>query len=181
MMLGGHYASLNQLDRAVAEFERVVALDPRSVPANTMLALLLQQQNRMKEAEATYRRVLAFSPRAPVAANNLAWLYANAGGDLDVALQLAQIAKEQLPENPDVNDTLAWVYYQRGLPEMAIPLVALALERSPDTAIYHYHLGLMYLKRGDSDLARRSLERALAAEPRFEHHAEARRLLGTLQ
>ena len=59
MMLGAHYAARNDLNRALGEFERLVALDPGSVAANTMLALLLQELRRLPEAEARYQRVFA--------------------------------------------------------------------------------------------------------------------------
>ena len=36
------------------------------------------------------------------------------GGDRDRALALAQTAKEQAPEDPQVSDTLGWNFYRRG-------------------------------------------------------------------
>ena len=65
-----------------------------------MVGLLLQSQAPL-EAEKHYLRALQLNPRAAVASANLAWLYAEQDSNLDVALQLAQTAKEQLPENPD--------------------------------------------------------------------------------
>ena len=49
-----------------------------------------------------------------MAANNLAFLYADEGGNLDLALQLAQTAKQHLPNSAEVDDTLGWVYYKKG-------------------------------------------------------------------
>ena len=64
--------------------------------------------------------VLAASPRAIVAANNLAWLYAENGGNLDVALSLAQTASQQAPDDPKVNDTLGWIFYKKSLAGQAV-------------------------------------------------------------
>ena len=50
--------------------------------------------------------MLALSPRFAPAANNLAWVLSEHGGDKDRALALAQTAKEQAPEDPHVTDTL---------------------------------------------------------------------------
>ena len=55
-------------------------------------------------------------PRAAVAANNLAWMYASRGEQLDRALQLAQAAKAELPDDAAVSDTLAYVYIKKQLP-----------------------------------------------------------------
>ena len=85
-----------------------------------MIGILLEAQNKRDEARKRYEQVMAIDPHAPVAANNLAWIYAETGGNLDLALQLAQIAKTELPETPEVDDTLGWVYYKKGLPTQAV-------------------------------------------------------------
>jgi tetratricopeptide (TPR) repeat protein len=180
-MLGQLYASQGKLDDALREFERVVARDPKSVSALTMTASLLETMGRTDEAIKRYSRVLELDPRAPVAANNLAWLYADSNRSLDVALSLAQIAKERLPEAADVNDTLAWIYYRKDLPDMALPPLRLAAERAPENAMYQFHLGLVYLKTGDVETARESLERALKIDPQFSGAAQARQALALLQ
>jgi tetratricopeptide (TPR) repeat protein len=180
-MLGQVYASQGRLADALREFERVVARDPKSVSAQTMTAFLLEGMGRTDEAVKRYARVLELDPRSPVAANNLAWLYADSNRNLDIALSLAQIAKERLPEAADVNDTLAWIYYRKDLPDMALPPLKLAVERAPDNAMYQYHLGLVYLKTGDVETARDSLARALKIDPNFSGAAQARQALALLQ
>ena len=53
----------------------------------------------------------------PVAANNLAWMYAETGENLDMALQLAQAAARRLPNIPAIQDTLGWIHHKKGLGE----------------------------------------------------------------
>ena len=55
-----------------------------------------------------------------MAANNLAWRYAEDGGNLDVALSLAQTAKRKLPDSPEVSDTLGWIYLKKDLDTQAV-------------------------------------------------------------
>ena len=43
--------------------------------------------------------------------------------NLDVALGLAQTAKSQLANDPQVANTLGWVYYKKGLPGLAVPIL----------------------------------------------------------
>ena len=166
-MLGQLYASQKRLVEARAEFERLAQLRPTTaVGAYTVVGMLLQMENKTAEAKAKYEKVMQLSPKAAVAANNLAWIYAEEGQNLDVALQLAQTAKAQLPDRPEVNDTLGWVYYKKGLATLAIPPFRDSVEKAPKSAVYQYHLGLAYAKAGDKDGARKALEAALQLDPK---------------
>ena len=125
-------------------------------------------------------RVLAIDSKAPVAANNLAWITAEEGGNLDVAMQLAQTAKSQLPDRAEVDDTLGWVYYKKGLASLAITSFQMSVERDTKNPLYHYHLGLAYAKNGDKDKARDSLKQALSLSPTFDGASDAQKALATL-
>jgi hypothetical protein len=52
----------------------------------------------------------------------MAWVDAQEGKNLDVALGMAQKAKSLLPELPSATDTLAWVMYKKGNYGGALPL-----------------------------------------------------------
>ena len=152
-----------------------------SVGAQTVVGMILQMQNKQAEAQASYEKVLSMDSRAAVAANNLAWLYAEGGGNLDVALELAQTAKSQLANSPEVSDTLGWVYYKKGLPSLAVPVFRESVDRSPKNAVYQYHLGLAYAKSGNDEEARKALEQALVLDPKFDGSADAQRVLAGLK
>ena len=111
-----------------------------------------------------------------MAANNLAFIYAERGQNLDVALQLATTAKQRMPEDSNVDDTLGWIYYKRGQPQQAIPYLQDSLKRRPDVAEVLYHLGMAYAGAGDKARARETLERALKLDPKVGGD-EARRTL----
>ena len=145
-----------------------------------MAALILQAQGKDEEARRRYERLVEANPRAAVAANNLAWMYASRGEQLDRALQLAQAAKAELPDHPEVNDTLGFVYIKKQLPSLAIPPLRLAVEKVPGNPLFHYHLGLAYSQTGDKAAARQALEQALKLKPDFEGAEDARKVLGTL-
>ena len=179
--LGQLYYVQGQISRAMTEFENVVTRQPDSVPGHTMLAILLNRQGQPDEAKAHYEKVLAINSRSPVAANNLAWMYATKGENLDVALQLAQTASSQLPDQPEVTDTLAWVYQKKGMSKQAIPLLQRIVEKNPSNPQFLYHLGVALSSSGDQDGAKRALEKALALNPNFADAADARRVLATVQ
>ena len=51
----------------------------------TMAAMILERQSKKVDAQKRYEQIVAALPRAAVAANNLAWIYADAGTNLDEA------------------------------------------------------------------------------------------------
>jgi Flp pilus assembly protein TadD len=137
--------------------------------------MIFEMQGQRDEARKQYEAALALDPQAAVAANNLAWSYAEADENLDVALQLAQTAKSRIPDSARISDTLGWLYYKKGLASLAVQSLREATSQSPSDAGMRYRLGLAYLRNGDMDLARGALQQAL--EPQAE---EARKTLASL-
>jgi len=179
-LLAQLYVRENKLDEARTELTRLAAKQKRPVGAQTMIAMLYEQQRRPDEARKMYEQVLGYEPRAAVAANNLAWIMAERNDNLDVALKYAQTAKELLPDQPEVSDTLAWVYYKKDLASMAVAPLQHAIEKDPKNPAYHYRLGLVYLKAGNPVKARQSLQQALTLNPGFEQAADAKAKLAGL-
>jgi len=180
-LLGRLYATQERLGEATSQFEQLAEKQPKSVAAHTLTGILLDMQHKTSEARARYERALEVDPRAAVAANNLAWIYTETGGNLDMALQLAQTAKSQLPDRPEVNDTLGWIYHKKGLSAMAVNPLLQSIQKDPKNATYYYHLGMAYAGSGDKDRARVSLQRALSLDANFSGAAEARETLQGLK
>ncbi len=179
-VLGSLLVSENRLDEAAAEFDKLAARQPGAIGPATMVGLILQAQGKEAEARQRYERLVEANPRAAVASNNLAWMYASRGEQLDQALQLAQAAKAELPDHPQVNDTLGFVYLKKGLASLAIPPFRLAVEKEPMEPVFHYHLGLAYAQVGDSSAARQELEQALGIRRDFNGSENAREMLKTI-
>jgi tetratricopeptide (TPR) repeat protein len=180
-MLGTMYYQQGRLDLARKELEGFVARAPKSVPANTMLGTILELQGKSEEAKQHYSTALQVDPSAAVAANNLAWITATNNGNLDVALQLAQSAKARLPNRHEVDDTLGWIYYKKGLSTLAIESLTASTTRQPDNPTYNYHLALAYHQNGDTAQARKLLEKALKSNTTFEGAADAKKLLESIK
>jgi putative PEP-CTERM system TPR-repeat lipoprotein len=179
-VLGQFYVQRSQLDEARREYEALAAKRPNDVAALTMVGMILQVQGKHDEAQKRYEQILAIDKTAAVAANNLAYMYAESGGNLDIALQLAQTAKASAPDNPDVNDTLGWVYYKRNLASMARDPLEQSAKADPKNATYQYHLGLVYAKIGEIGKARAALEQVLVLQPNFEKASEVKTALAGL-
>jgi tetratricopeptide (TPR) repeat protein len=100
LALGRLYVTQKKLDEARTEFDHAAARRPNEVAPATMAAMILQMQDKPEDARKRYEAIVTQSQqRAPIAANNLAWIYAESGQNLDTALQLAQSAKAQLPDS----------------------------------------------------------------------------------
>jgi tetratricopeptide (TPR) repeat protein len=178
--LAAIYLAQNRLDEARARYEDVVKRQPKSVAAETILGTILVRQNNGAAARQHFQRAVEIDPHAVVAANNLAWDYANNGENLDLALQLAQTAKAGLPENASVTDTLGWVYYKKGLASLATTTFRQAAALDASNANVHYHLGLALIQQGDKAEARKALEAAMRLNPSLSSDDGFKRALSGL-
>jgi tetratricopeptide (TPR) repeat protein len=174
------YVSDRRLDEAKREFEELAKRQPKPVAAKTMVGMILELQNRPADARTIYEQVLLIDSEAAIASNNLAVVYAEKGENLDVALRLAQTAKSKMPNRHEVDDTLGWVYYKKGLYSLAIAPLKQSAAAAPENPLYQYHLGLAYAQNGDRDKARQTLRRALELKGDFDGADEARKVLKSL-
>ena len=140
---------------------------PKPVGALTMLGMILQAKGDTVGARERFERALQIEPEAGVAANNLAWIYAENGGNLDVALHLAQVAQQRLPGMAEVGDTLGYIYYKKNLAPLAISTLTVSTEKDPGNATYQYHLGLAYAAAGDAKRAKTSVGSGARVEVGF--------------
>ncbi|MBM3778670.1 MAG: tetratricopeptide repeat protein [Acidimicrobiia bacterium] len=172
--LASLYVSQGKLPAARAEFQAIARRRPDATAALTMVGLLFEAEGQADAARTAYEDVLARAPDSPVAANNLAWMFAEGGGNLDQALDLAQAAVRRQPGVPQFSDTLGWVYYKKGLATQAVQAFEQSVKAEPTRATYHYHLGLALAAAGDRAGALGALSEALRLQPDFRDAAAAR-------
>jgi tetratricopeptide (TPR) repeat protein len=179
-MLAGLYLKQNRLEQAKTQLEAMVRQQPTAVGPQTMLGIVLQLQGKPKEAQAVYASLLQAKPDAAVAANNLAMLLVESGGNLDLALNYAQAAKKGLPNDPDISDTLGLVYWKKGLSSLAVSAFEVSTKAQPNNAEFWLHLGQAYVGSGKKIEAREALQRALKLDSQSAGAATARKLLADL-
>jgi tetratricopeptide (TPR) repeat protein len=104
--------------------------------------------------------------------NNLAYLYASEGFNLDKALDLVNSSLAIDPNDYSSLDTKSWILYQLGRNEEAFQTFLKAQSLTPEgefDIIYYYHLGKIKLALGDSAEAKRCLNAILSVpEPDAE-------------
>jgi tetratricopeptide (TPR) repeat protein len=174
------YVGTGRADQALPELEKVLQANRKSADAWQISGMAHLAKGNVRQAQEAFKKALEANPRFAPAANNLAWLYSEHGGDAEEALRLAQLAKEVAPDDPLVSDTLGWVLYKRGIYQRALGLLRESAARLPGSAEVHYHLGMTHYKLGDRTAARQALSRALELSAGFRGAEEARKVLAEL-
>jgi tetratricopeptide (TPR) repeat protein len=169
-----------QTKNAIAAWQQWINVHPGDASAIALLGTLEEANGNKAQAEADYRKSLGIVPHQPLAANNLAYLMLENGEDTDVALSLAQIARQNMPSSPSTADTLAWAYYYKGTYGFARDLLEDAVKSAPNDATMQYHLGLVYSKLKDKSNAALHLKKAIALDPNAPVAKQAQAALGTL-
>lgn len=178
--LGQVYYQTGKTDHAVAEYETVLTKAPQTLQAHMMIGIIHEQKKEHDKAKARYEKILGINAKFAPAANNLAWLLIEQGGNLDVALNYAQTAREQQPTDPAIADTLGWLYYKKNAYLLAIGLLKEAVEKLPTNPYVQFHLGMAQYKNGDKEDAKKSLQTALKLNQNFAGSNEARNALAEL-
>jgi tetratricopeptide (TPR) repeat protein len=175
------YGTTQRHDQALAKLTEALKTNPQSIPVQMQLGLVYESKGDIPKAQQVYEKILALNPRFAPAANNLAGLYSEHGGDKEKALELAQRAKEAAPDDPHISDTLGWILYKRGVYQRAADLFKESAAKLPDAPVIQYHLGMASLKVGNKEGARKSLTAAVNSPAGFAGKDEARKTLAELK
>jgi tetratricopeptide (TPR) repeat protein len=176
------YRRQGRLAEAQRSFEEAEAAGVLHVGARLLLARLQVGAGELEKGQQTLEKVVAEQPELPGPRNDLAYVLAARGEQLDRALELARSVQQAMSGQPAAVDTLGYVHYQAGRFEEALAelrrAVALA-EAQPGNPppIYSYHLGLALEALGRKQEAAGAFRRALASRQEFPEAEDARRRL----
>ncbi len=166
---------------AINEYRTLLSKKNDFTEGHMALGVLLEESGDPKGAQESYRKALEINPQFAPAANNLAWgLAQEENADLGEALRLALLAKEKLPEDPLITDTLGMIHYKRGSYQLALTQFAFAVEKRADNPTLRYHLALALYKDGQYQKAKHELEKCLQTKSDFPDREDARKLLAEL-
>jgi tetratricopeptide (TPR) repeat protein len=180
MRLGEALRQQGQVQQAIEMLRRGQALAPSNAMANLQLGMTYESAGMRREALPFYENVLRADSNNPVALNNLAYLLAEDGRDLDRALTYATRAKQQMPKDDNVSDTLGWVYLKKKLADNALLIFKDLVKRNPSSAQYRYHLGMALFLKGDLPGAKQALQSALTLKPLKEDEPGIKEMLAKL-
>lgn len=168
----GNYVRLGDIQRdsgnveaAIASYRKGRELQPNEPYPVLELAVLYDFTNRPDEARKNYEEVLKLQPDNAVALNNLAYSMADQGVDLDKALTYAERARQKLPDNLSVNDTIGLIYLRKNLVEEGARVLSDLVTRDPNNALFHLHYATALYQKGDKAAAKKELDAAVRNGP----------------
>ena len=178
LRMGDAYRLKGDLEFAIAVFQHAQALQPANLVIVNALAFTLESAGRRQPAAEQYRKMLELDPKNGTALNNLAFILADT--DAALALAYAHRARQLFPNEPNIADTLGWVYLKLKRADDAIPLFRDVVQKSPSNAAYRYHLAAGFALKGSHAEARREAETALKSNPSKDDEQKLNELLRKL-
>ncbi|HXR38180.1 MAG TPA: tetratricopeptide repeat protein [Terracidiphilus sp.] len=170
----------NALDQAIAEFEKIVALQPKSVEDRMVLGQLYTVKHEPKKAEDQFKTAQAIEPDSEEVVLNLARLYAESG---DVAHAAKVIGAVPVTDrSPKMEVALGAAYDQLKQPKDAIAAYQRAADMDPGDAHTLDALGQALLADNQLDEALKQFKLLAEADPEdteaFVHIGEIQRRQG---
>ncbi len=162
---------------AIDAFKKAKDLDPNSYLPSLELGLVFGDLGRIEDARKAYEDVIRLQPDNAEALNNLAYIKADTGQDLDQALAYAQRAQQKRPNDPDIVDTLALIYIRKNLTDDSVRMLRDLVSQKPDSPTYHLHLAMALYQKGDRPTAKKELEKALGHKPNDKEQIEIKQLM----
>ena len=150
-----------QFARAEKWIQAAIEQAPRSKVLQLQLAGLRDLQGKADEQIKIYRDFLARSDvperEKAIVHNNLAYLLALKGEDLEQALEMVNQAIDAIGPVPELLDTRAVVYLAAGDPQKAMADLREAIADTP-AALHCFHLALAHRAAGERAAAVRALQ-----------------------
>lgn len=159
------YESGDDFAQARSTYERARSLYPQEAEVGYKFALFQDRRGEREGALAAMRGVLHLDPDHAEALNFIAYAHAEAGTNLDEALDMAQRALKLKPQG-HIRDTLGWVYFRRGELTKARELLEAAAAQLNDDPVVIEHLGDVMRALGLPRKAAELYQRSLDLDPR---------------
>jgi tetratricopeptide (TPR) repeat protein len=125
-------------------------------------AAIYELSGQYEKAIRQYDDILGLRPQSDIVANNLASLLSDHRSDKASYARAYELAQRfRTSEVPHFQDTLGWASYRAGNLDEGLRFVSRATTGSPDTPIFHYHLGIIQLALNKTEDGKIALEKAL--------------------
>jgi exosortase C (VPDSG-CTERM-specific) len=178
-LLAQLYVSSNKHQQALDRLSNLVA-KTNDVTALMEIGMIHDELKQFSAARDAYEKVIAVDPNFTPALNNLAYLYSEPLRQPDKAYALAEKARQLLPNDPSVADTLGWIHFQRAEYDWALAMIQESALKLAADAEVQFHLGMAHYMMGEEGAARVALRAAVQDTKDFPGKDEARRRLAVL-
>jgi tetratricopeptide (TPR) repeat protein len=166
---------------AEAEAQKLLQSNPEYVPALMIHAAGLTRRGDSKTAAGIFGDVLRRFPDFAPAQKGLAAWYAQDPGNLAKAYDLAVKARKTLADDPELDQVLAEISYQKKEYPRAVQLLQESGRKKPLDAKGLYVLGMSQLQTKQVPQGRETLDRALTSGLQEPLATEAKRVVAELQ
>ena len=153
----------NVLDQAIAEFEKIVSLEPRSVEDRMVLGQLYTVKHDTQKAEQVFKAAQAIEPDSEDVVLNLARLYAESGNMAQAVKSITAVAEGD--RTPKMEFTLGTLYDQMKQPKDAVAAYTRAADMRPDDEQTMDALAQALLNDGQLDEALKQYQQLAEADP----------------
>ena len=160
--LGVVYNEKGEYERAAAELERAVRLNPNADDFLRGLANAYQKLGKLEDAEQTLKNATALRPQYWANYNYLGAFYYNRGRYNDAVAMFQQVIK-LAPDSFRGYSNLGGVYVAMDRLDEALPVLEHSIQIFPTAAAYS-NLGTVYMSRRQFPEAARVLEQAIKLE-----------------
>ncbi|MFB3890853.1 MAG: tetratricopeptide repeat protein [Phycisphaerae bacterium] len=99
---------------ALVTADKYLKDDPKDVRLLNLKSSCLSELKRPKESMAVLEEVYKLNPNDSMANNNLGYVYAEQGVNLDKAHEMLRRALGEKPSDPSFLDSLGWILYRQG-------------------------------------------------------------------
>ena len=152
--VGRGYISARSWANAKRSLQKAVELDPGSVEAHVLFAVVYDEQEEFELAETYYRKALRLDSSDPQALNNYGRFLFRRGRLDEAATRLQKVVKNtEYRARPQAYENLGLVEIARGNPEAAQAAFERALSLNPMQYSSALELGYMAFDRGEIGLA----------------------------
>ena len=162
------YATDGRADLALLDLDAAIAVQKNNPLAFYNRGFVHFAKGHYALAIDDYSIAIRLDPLMGLAYNNRCLARGISGRDLVAALDDCDIALKLMPTNPEVRETLGFVYLKLGDPAIAIVEYNAALEHDPNRALALYGRGTARIKMGRQREGDADKAAALALNPSVE-------------
>lgn len=160
------YSHSRQWDQAIAKFEKLREMSPDNKRLQRLVQFSISniyvQKGDFRKGEVILEKILEVDPEDTQVNNDLGYLWADQGKNLEQAEKMIRKAVAAEPENGAYLDSLGWVLFKLGRYEEAVGPIEQAVKKNTggDNTLLD-HLGDVQLKLKQVDKAVESWKRSL--------------------
>ncbi|AXE61830.1 tetratricopeptide repeat protein [Candidatus Thioglobus sp. NP1] len=163
---GACYQGLGQLDTAVENYQKAIAINPSFYKAHYNLGGLFHELGMLDASIESFEKALSIKPDYAEANNNIGNVFKELG-HFDNAIKSFEKAIEIKPSYFEAHFSLGEIFQDLNNITSAIRHYEVVLLIKPDFAELHNNLAVLYLRIDDIDSALKHLKEAVRISPEF--------------